>query len=74
MAYKISQNLIGRFYVDSNCINCLLCSEIAPENFMANHHKGYVYIYRQPENDREKTRIQEAMILCPSSAINDNGK
>jgi ferredoxin len=73
MAHRLSQNVQGRFYVDSNCINCSLCPEIAPENFMTNQHKGYEYVSKQPVNDQETTLIEEAMVLCPSNAIKDSG-
>jgi ferredoxin len=73
MAYKITQNVQGQFYVDSRCINCALCVEIAPNNFMTNQHQGYEYIYKQPDNKQEMALIAEAMVLCPSDAIQDNG-
>ena len=72
MAHKISQNVQGRFYVDSNCINCSLCPEIAPDNFMTNNHQGYEYVCKQPENNKEKTLIAEAIVLCPVDAIKEN--
>ena len=73
MAHKISENVQGRFYVDSNCINCSICSEIAPDNFMTNHDLDYEYICKQPGNTKEKDLIAEAIDLCPSDAIKDNG-
>jgi ferredoxin len=72
MAHGISQNVQGRFYVDSNCINCSLCLEIAPDNFMTNHDLGYEYICKQPENIKEKELIAEAIDLCPSDAIKED--
>jgi len=69
MVNKIAQNVQGRVYVDSNCINCSLCPEIAPDNFKTNHEKGYEYVYKQPGNSREKALVAEAMILCPADAI-----
>ncbi len=73
MAHRISQNVQGRFYVDSNCINCSLCSEIAPDNFMTNHDLGYEYVCKQPESKSENALLAEAIDLCPSDAIKDNG-
>ncbi|MBW2592711.1 MAG: ferredoxin [Deltaproteobacteria bacterium] len=69
MVDRIPQNVQGRFYVDSNCINCALCTEIAPDNFSTNYEKGYEYVYKQPDNSQEEERIAEAMILCPADAI-----
>ena len=72
MAHRISQNIQGRFYVDSNCINCSLCPEIAPDNFMTNHDLGYEYICKQPENSKERELIAQAIELCPADAIKED--
>ncbi|MCK5684375.1 ferredoxin [bacterium] len=69
MVHRITQNVQGRFYVNSNCINCSLCAEIAPENFMTNHDLGYEYVYKQPENKKEQALVAEVIHLCPSNAI-----
>ena len=36
------------------CIDCNLCSEIAPNNFMVNEEGGHDFVYKQPENDEEE--------------------
>jgi len=72
MAHRIFQNVQGRFYVDSNCINCSLCPEIAPDNFMTNHDLGYEYICKQPETIKERELIAEAIDLCPADAIKED--
>jgi ferredoxin len=64
----------GRFYVDSNCIDCDVCRETAPENFRANEDEGYSYVFKQPENDEERARCREAMESCPVEAIGDDGE
>jgi len=74
MAHRISQNVPGRFYVDSNCINCSLCPEIAPENFMTNHDLGHEYICKQPENSKERELIAQAIELCPADAVKENSE
>ena len=30
---KVESNVAGKYYVDSNCIDCDVCRETAPENF-----------------------------------------
>lgn len=67
------QNVPGRFWVDTRCINCSLCPEIAPDIFATNHDQGYEYVKKQPENMTEHRLIAEAIRLCPASAIRDNG-
>ena len=63
------ENIPGKYTVDSKCIACALCSEIAPTLFASNLEEGYEYIYRQPENVEEEALCQEAMALCPVRAI-----
>ncbi len=71
MAQKISQNIDGRFYIDTHCINCSLCPEIAPDIFATNHDQGFEYVKKQPENQAELMLVAEAIKLCPASAIRD---
>lgn len=73
MIGKILENIEGRFYVDTHCINCSLCPEIASQIFATNHEEGYEYVKRQPCNEAELQLVAEAMALCPASAIRDNG-
>ncbi len=67
-------NVKGAFYVDSNCIDCDLCRETAPENFARNEDEGYSYVVKQPENDEERALCQEAIEGCPVEAIGDDGE
>lgn len=73
MITKIPQNVDGRFFIDTHCINCSLCPEIAPDVFVTNHDEGYEYIKKQPENTMELKLVAEAISLCPVNAIRDNG-
>jgi len=66
-------NVRGKYYVDEECIDCNLCSEIAPDNFMVNEEKGHDFVYKQPENENEEELCEEAMEACPVEAIGDNG-
>lgn len=73
MLRKIPQNVDGRFYVDTRCINCSLCAEMAPDIFETNHEDGYEYVKKQPQNKTEHQLVAEAIELCPANAIQDNG-
>ncbi|MGE0132726.1 MAG: ferredoxin [Blastocatellales bacterium] len=70
---KLSENKPGRFYVDSQCIDCDICREIAPNNFTRETGKGYSFVYKQPDGKREEALCREAMTACPVDAIGDNG-
>jgi hypothetical protein len=46
---KQPQNVPGRFYVDTNCIDCDVCRDLAEANFPRDDDGGYSYVYKQPE-------------------------
>jgi len=71
---KNSDNVKGPFYVDSQCIDCDLCRETAPDNFSRNEDEGYSYVSKQPETDEERELCQEAIEGCPVEAIGDDGE
>lgn len=70
---KQPENVTGAWYVDTNCIDCDVCRETAPNNFTQQKDKGYSYVYKQPENDDEKAQAREAMEACPVEAIGNDG-
>src|SRR5260221_418912 len=45
---KVAGQPPGRYYVDSQCIDCDLCRETAPANFMRNDEAGFSYVFQQP--------------------------
>ena len=53
---KNVENVPGKFYVDSQCIDCDLCRETAPNNFTRADDEGYSYVFKQPENAEELAR------------------
>lgn len=70
---KNPENVQGKFYVDSQCIDCDLCRETAPNNFTRADDEGYSYVFKQPENDEELAQSREAMEGCPVEAIGEDG-
>ncbi len=73
-ANKYSENANGKFYVDDQCIDCDLCRETAPANFMRNDDGGHSYVYKQPETPEEEAQCVEAMEGCPVEAIGSDGE
>jgi len=66
-------NVSGPFYVDEDCIDCHLCSEIAPSNFRIDEQNGHDYVYKQPVSGDESDQCREAAACCPVNAIGDDG-
>ena len=71
---KIEDNVPGKFYVDTQCIDCDLCRQTAPNNFARNDDKGYAYVSKQPESAEEEAQCQEGMDNCPVQAIGNDGE
>lgn len=69
---RLPDNVSGRFYVDSQCIDCDVCRDMAPANFKQNRDNGYSFVYKQPENDEEERLCAEALMACPVEAIGDD--
>jgi len=70
---KLPDNVPGKWYVDSNCIDCDVCRTTAPNNFEANEDEGYSFVAKQPASDEETEAMEEAMESCPTEAIGDDG-
>ena len=70
---KYGDNAQGRFYVDTQCIDCDVCRVTAPGNFTRQEDKGYSYVFKQPESPDEDAQCQEAMDSCPVEAIGNDG-
>ncbi len=70
---KLPENARGKFYVDNQCIDCDVCRDTSPGNFMRNDENGYSFVYKQPETAEEFALCEEALMACPVEAIGDDG-
>jgi ferredoxin len=70
---KVPENVPGRYYVDRTCIDCDLCRETAPGNFIRRDDEGYSYVYRQPQSAAEEAACLAALEECPVEAIGLDG-
>ena len=72
LALRIDANVDGDFYVDSSCIDCDACRQIAPSVF---HDIGsQSAVFHQPENDDELLAAQKALLACPTASIGSVAK
>ncbi len=69
---RYKDNTPGKFYTDLECIDCALCSEIAPNNFCHSKDKDHDIVFKQPNNNTELALCYEAMESCPVEAIGDD--
>lgn len=66
-------NVSGRYYIDSSCIDCDQCRVMAPDFFARNADTGLGYVKRQPLTDDEITLAEEALAACATSSIGNDG-
>lgn len=71
---KVPENRPGRFYVDETCIDCELCRETAPEQFVRQDRGGYSFVAQQPTDPADEAACLAAMEECPVEAIGMDGQ
>jgi glyoxylase-like metal-dependent hydrolase (beta-lactamase superfamily II)/ferredoxin len=64
---KLPTNVDGNFYVDSTCINCDTCRQLAPATFA--EHGDYSSVRSQPQSPREVQQAYQALLACPVGSI-----
>jgi len=66
-ALRLPENVPGDFYVDSTCIDCDACRQIAPGTFADDG--DYSIVHHQPQGDHEIKRAMMALVACPTASI-----
>jgi len=64
---RLDGNAPGEFYVDSSCIDCDQCRQIAPAIFRA--ELGVSVVARQPESAGDLLAAEKALVTCPTASI-----
>lgn len=71
---RLPENAAGGFYVDSRCVDCEVCRDIAPENFKRVAARRYAVVFKQPVSAEQESLCREALECCPVEAIRDDGQ
>jgi glyoxylase-like metal-dependent hydrolase (beta-lactamase superfamily II)/ferredoxin len=66
---RIAENVDGDFFVDSSCIDCDLCRQLAPSTFARTDRRAQSFVRQQPTDDHEQHRALMALVTCPTSSI-----
>ena len=61
------RNVQGDFFVDTTCIDCDLCRQIAPATFSDIGDQSIVY--HQPETKSDELAALKALVTCPTASI-----
>ena len=67
VALRLPDNVPGDFFVDSTCIDCDACRQIAPTIFAEDGDASVVQ--HQPQNETETKRAMMALVACPTGSI-----
>jgi glyoxylase-like metal-dependent hydrolase (beta-lactamase superfamily II)/ferredoxin len=69
---RLPSNVAGAFYVDSTCIDCDACRQIAPSVFAEDGQ--YSAVKMQPASGAEESAAWHALLACPVGSIGCEGK
>jgi len=68
LSERVPENVPGQFFVDSTCIDCDLCRQLAPQSF-AESRFGRSFVFQQPNDDEQRHRALMALVACPTASI-----
>src|SRR5216684_5382690 len=64
---RVPENIAGDFFVDSTCIDCDACRQIAPSVFGQAEETSFVKA--QPGSVAERRQVLQALLACPTGSI-----
>ena len=68
---RLPENVPGDFFVDSNCIDCDTCRQLAPVSF--GETGEFAYVQRQPQSQGDRRAALHALVSCPTGSIGCRG-
>src|SRR5262245_42242209 len=71
-ARAVAENVPGPFFVDTTCIDCDTCRQIAPAPF--GETGEYSFVRLQPRTADETRAALRALIACPTASIGTEDK
>ena len=70
---RFEDNVLGKFYTDTECIGCRICGEVAPAFFRESDDGDHNIVHTQPREPDDIALAQEALDKCPVEAIGNDG-
>jgi glyoxylase-like metal-dependent hydrolase (beta-lactamase superfamily II)/ferredoxin len=64
---RVPENVPGDFFVDSTCIDCDACRQIAPTVF--GEAAATSFVHTQPVSSADRRRALQALLACPTGSI-----
>lgn len=74
LADRLPDNAEGEFFVDSSCIDCAVCRNVAPGTFARSTRASASFVAQQPSSADRILRAKMALVSCPTSSIGSRSK
>jgi glyoxylase-like metal-dependent hydrolase (beta-lactamase superfamily II)/ferredoxin len=68
---RLPENVPGDFFVDSTCIDCDTCRQVAPQVFAEGDE--YAFVHHQPSTTADRREALRALVCCPTGSIGSLG-
>jgi glyoxylase-like metal-dependent hydrolase (beta-lactamase superfamily II)/ferredoxin len=68
---RVAEDQPGDFFVDSTCIDCDTCRQLAPAVFAA--ADSHAFVHHQPATATERRDALHALVSCPTGSIGNQG-
>lgn len=68
---RLAENVAGDFFVDSTCIDCDTCRQLAPSVFAEGNE--FAFVQQQPVDAASRRRALHALVCCPTGSIGSMG-
>ena len=70
-AKALPENVPGELFVDSTCIDCDTCRQLAPQTF--GETGEFSFVKQQPADDAARHDALRALVCCPTGSIGTRG-
>jgi glyoxylase-like metal-dependent hydrolase (beta-lactamase superfamily II)/ferredoxin len=64
---QVPENVPGDFFVDSTCIDCDTCRQLAPAVFA--EAADHAFVHQQPNTPEQRHEALQALVCCPTGSI-----
>jgi glyoxylase-like metal-dependent hydrolase (beta-lactamase superfamily II)/ferredoxin len=64
---RVPEDVPGDFFVDTTCIDCDTCRQLAPDTF--GEAPGHAFVHSQPAAAESRRQALRALVCCPTGSI-----
>jgi glyoxylase-like metal-dependent hydrolase (beta-lactamase superfamily II)/ferredoxin len=68
---RVAEDVPGDFFVDTTCIDCDTCRQLAPAVFAEGD--DHAYVHQQPRTPEDRRAALRALVSCPTGSIGSQG-